>query len=211
MSSVGRKLIFTRRFFFSFSETAHATPYILERLYFGVRIRSDHLVYGTLRTAFISSTVRAVAFIYGNKCAGWTKTRTAWTPFIRNPVQVSLVAWLYDREQMGPDWRYDHASAEENIGVVKECFWIEYFIEDFLPLIFIVILIQIGRLVELVFPSCVFQPRPGRRPRGRPGNATQLHAAPRIQSPISQHLEKGRHLSDSNSEGLKETGFSFWF
>lgn len=36
--------------------------------------------------------------------------RTAWTPFIRNPVQVSLVAWLYDQEQMGPDWRYDHAS-----------------------------------------------------------------------------------------------------
>lgn len=54
-------------------------------------------------------------------------------------------------------------------------------------------------MVELVFPSCVFQPRPGRRPRGRPGNATQLHTAPRIQSPISQHLEKGRHSKYEHS------------
>ncbi|XP_043506400.1 probable JmjC domain-containing histone demethylation protein 2C isoform X1 [Frieseomelitta varia] len=41
-------------------------------------------------------------------------------------------------------------------------------------------------------------PRPGRRPRGRPGNATQLQTTPRIQSPISQHLEKGRNCFKLN-------------
>ncbi|KAG5317754.1 JHD2C protein, partial [Pseudoatta argentina] len=34
-------------------------------------------------------------------------------------------------------------------------------------------------------------PRPGRRPRRRPGNAAQLQTTPRVQSPISQQLEKG--------------------
>ncbi|XP_012055470.1 PREDICTED: probable JmjC domain-containing histone demethylation protein 2C [Atta cephalotes] len=33
-------------------------------------------------------------------------------------------------------------------------------------------------------------PRPGRRPRRRPGNAAQLQTTPRVQSPISQQLEK---------------------
>ncbi|XP_076625774.1 lysine demethylase 3 isoform X2 [Colletes latitarsis] len=38
-------------------------------------------------------------------------------------------------------------------------------------------------------------PRPGRRPRGRPGNATQLQTTPRIQSPVSQHLEKEKNTA----------------
>ncbi|KAI4476615.1 hypothetical protein M0804_013432 [Polistes exclamans] len=39
------------------------------------------------------------------------------------------------------------------------------------------------------------KPRPGRRSRGRPGNnTTQLQTTPRVQSPISQHLEKGIEL-----------------
>ncbi|KAG5310465.1 JHD2C protein, partial [Acromyrmex insinuator] len=37
-------------------------------------------------------------------------------------------------------------------------------------------------------------PRPGRRPRRRPGNAAQLQTTPRVQSPISQQLEKGVSL-----------------
>ncbi|KAH0950199.1 hypothetical protein HN011_004546, partial [Eciton burchellii] len=45
-------------------------------------------------------------------------------------------------------------------------------------------------------------PRPGRRPRRRPGNAAQLQAAtPRVQSPISQHLEKGKTMSLTSHVG----------
>lgn len=90
---------------------------------------------------------------------------------------------------------------------------IEYFIEDFI--IFVVIIFIYNRrtkvVVELVFPSCVFQPRPGRRPRGRPGNAAQLHTAPRIQSPISQHLEKGRHSLNIRQGWRNYLGYYFFF
>ncbi|XP_043460930.1 probable JmjC domain-containing histone demethylation protein 2C isoform X2 [Leptopilina heterotoma] len=40
-------------------------------------------------------------------------------------------------------------------------------------------------------------PRPGRRPRGRPGNAAQLQPSLRTQSPVSQQLEKDK----SNTRG----------
>lgn len=52
--------------------------------------------------------------------------------------------------------------------------------------------------------SFIFQPRPGRRPRGRPGNTAQLQTTPRIQSPISQHLEKGESdLARPRDENFK--------
>nr|KAF7389420.1 hypothetical protein H0235_017904 [Vespula pensylvanica] len=52
-------------------------------------------------------------------------------------------------------------------------------------------------------------PRPGRRSRGRPGNNTsQLQPTPRVQSPITQHLEKAK--ADDAPEGRKEGRKEGW-
>ncbi|XP_011264721.2 probable JmjC domain-containing histone demethylation protein 2C isoform X3 [Camponotus floridanus] len=51
-------------------------------------------------------------------------------------------------------------------------------------------------------------PRPGRRPRRRPGNAAQLQATPRVQSPISQHLEKEKNNARNNRRRRVSEGAS---
>ncbi|XP_043588061.1 probable JmjC domain-containing histone demethylation protein 2C isoform X3 [Bombus pyrosoma] len=51
-------------------------------------------------------------------------------------------------------------------------------------------------------------PRPGRRPRGRPGNAAQLQTTPRIQSPISQHLEKEKNSARNSRRRRVSEGAS---
>ncbi|XP_014488908.1 PREDICTED: probable JmjC domain-containing histone demethylation protein 2C isoform X3 [Dinoponera quadriceps] len=51
-------------------------------------------------------------------------------------------------------------------------------------------------------------PRPGRRPRRRPGNAAQLQTTPRVQSPIPQHLEKERNNARNNRRRRVSEGAS---
>ncbi|XP_076294418.1 lysine demethylase 3 isoform X2 [Lasioglossum baleicum] len=51
-------------------------------------------------------------------------------------------------------------------------------------------------------------PRPGRRPRGRPGNTAQLQTTPRIQSPISQHLEKEKNTARNSRRRRVSEGAS---
>ncbi|XP_024888225.1 probable JmjC domain-containing histone demethylation protein 2C isoform X3 [Temnothorax curvispinosus] len=51
-------------------------------------------------------------------------------------------------------------------------------------------------------------PRPGRRPRRRPGNAAQLQTTPRVQSPISQQLEKEKNNARNNRRRRVSEGAS---
>lgn len=115
---------------------------------------------------------------------------------------------------MGPDRRYDHAEENiENIDVGKERFFESNILSRILSFSSLLYLYIIGgrRLLLNLFFLLVFQPRPGRRPRGRPGNAAQLHTAPRIQSPISQHLEKGRHSLNIRQGWRNYLGYYFFF
>lgn len=148
----------------------------------------DHPVYGTTwrRLSLVPSTLSRLSTVINAPVE-----QRRGPPAPRLFATLSKLAFECRRVTLrvttkGPDWRYYHTSVGKyrRNKEVKCSRTVLSFLALFWKLP--------GKSKSI---SLVFQPRPGRRPRGRPGNAAQLQTTPRIQSPISQHLEKGKNAN----------------